>query len=177
MFLISYYTPNYQQQAQNLINSLLQHDIPNEVRQIEDLGGWDLNTKFKPHFILEHLNNHPYVVWTDADSVVKSYPSLFDTFDCDIAFHRFKGQELLSGTVYFANTEKSKEVLNLWIKLNEQHPELWDQRTLELAINKTRGLRLSKLPPEYCCIYDLTRRAYKKIEPVIEHYQASRELK
>lgn len=154
-----------------------QHNIPNEVRLIKDLGGWDLNTKFKPHFILEHLDNHPYVVWTDADSIIRSYPELFDALDCDLAFHRFKGQEVLSGTVYFANTLKAKEVLNNWIKFNEQHPELWDQRNLELAINKTRELRLTALPPEYCCIYDLSRAVYKNIEPVIEHFQASRELK
>lgn len=151
--------------------------MPHEVREIPDQGSWDLNTKFKPHLVLEHLPQHDYVVWTDADSVVRSHPFLFDELDCDIAFHRFKGQELLSGTVYFRNTEKTIELLHLWIKLNEENPKVWDQKNLDRAINTIRGLNIGKLPAEYCCIYDLSRQVYKNIDPVIEHFQASRKLK
>ena len=115
------------------------------------------------------------MVWTDADSVVRENPILFDDLDCDIAFHRFKGKELLSGTVYFRNTEPTIRLLMRWIAINKENPEIFDQKNLDQAISEAEDLKITELPPEYCFIFDLSRDYYGGRKPIIEHFQASRE--
>ena len=79
--------------------------------------------------------------------------------------------------MYFRNTENTFKLLNQWIEENNKYPQEWDQRNLDLALTKIRGLQIGELPPEYCFIYDLSKIEYRNIVPVIEHFQASRTLK
>jgi hypothetical protein len=116
-------------------------------------------------------------VWTDADSVVRQEPLLFYEIDCDVAFHRFKGEELLSGTVYFKKTPNTIKLLHEWIRINEQNPEQFDQKNLDLALSCIENLKIYTLPPEYVCIFDLSRDYYGGMTPVIEHFQASRDYR
>lgn len=175
MKIISYYTPKYAKVAENLTASLERLTMPYLVKAIDDQGSWDKNCHYKPKFILEQLINEDAVVWTDADSVVNAEPLLFYDLDCDIAFHRFKGKELLSGTVYFKNTEKIIRLLDKWIELNDFYSHQFDQKNLDLAVSCIENLKIYELPPEYVCIYDLSRHYYGGMNPVIEHFQASRQ--
>lgn len=175
MKIISYYTPKYTSVAKNLTESLERLTMPYLVKAIDDLGSWDKNCHYKPKFILEQIQNEDAVVWTDADSVVNAEPLLFYDLDCDIAFHRFKGKELLSGTVYFKNTEKTIKLLDKWIEINDFFPHQFDQKNLDLAISSIENLKIYTLPPEYVCIFDLSREYYGGMNPVIEHFQASRQ--
>lgn len=174
MKFISYYTPNYKEQADRLRNSLNELQLHYSIEDIDSLGSWDKNTHYKPIFILKHIVSADAVVWTDADSVVRENPILFDNLDCDIAFHRFKGKELLSGTVYFRNTEPVIRLLMRWIAINTEKPEVFDQKNLDQAISETEDLKIAELPPEYCFIFDLSRDYYGGRKPIIEHFQASR---
>lgn len=174
MKFISYYTPNYEQQANRLKESLDKIGLPYTIEAIDNLGSWDANTHYKPQFILKHLIGTDAVIWTDADSVIRENPILFDSLDCDIAFHRFKDKELLSGTVYFKNTVATISILLSWIEINRENPEIFDQKNLDTAIQLTSDLTISELPPEYCFIFDLSREYYGGRKPVIEHFQASR---
>jgi hypothetical protein len=175
MKFISYYTPNYQKQADRLRESLNGLGLPYTIEAIDNLGSWDKNTHYKPEFILKHLIGTDAVIWTDADSVVRENPILFDSIDCDIAFHRFKGKELLSGTVYFKNTVATISLLLSWIEINRENPEIFDQKNLDKAISYIENLKIYALPPEYVWIFDLSRDYYGGRKPVIEHFQASRE--
>jgi hypothetical protein len=175
MKFISYYTPNYQKQADRLRESLNGLGLPYTIEAIDNLGSWDKNTHYKPEFILKHLIGTDAVIWTDADSVVRENPILFDSIDCDIAFHRFKGKELLSGTVYFKNTVATISLLLSWIEINKENPEIFDQKNLDKAISYIENLKIYALPPEYVWIFDLSRDYYGGRKPVIEHFQASRE--
>lgn len=175
MKFISYYTPNYQKQADRLRESLNGLGLPYTIEAIDNLGSWDKNTHYKPEFILKHLIGTDAVIWTDADSIIRENPILFDSLDCDIAFHRFKDKELLSGTVYFKNTVATISLLLSWIEINRENPEIFDQKNLDTAIKLTSDLNISELPPEYCFIFDLSRDYYGGRKPVIEHFQASRE--
>lgn len=177
MKIISYYTPKYDKVADRLRKSLERLTTPFNIQGIEDQGSWDKNCHYKPKFILEQLKNEDAVVWTDADSVVNAEPLLFYDLDCDIAFHRFKGVELLSGTVYFKNTPETIKLLHKWIAVNDEFPELFDQRNLDFAVSCIDSLKIYTLPPEYCCIFDLSRDYYGGMKPVIEHFQASREYR
>jgi hypothetical protein len=175
MKFISYYTPNYKEQADRLRSSLNELQLPYCIEEIPNLGSWDKNTHHKPEFILKHLISSDALVWTDADSVIRENPILFYDLDCDIAFHRFKGQELLSGTVYFKNTVSTIRLLLKWMEINLNNPEVFDQKNLDEAIKSVDILKIYDLPPEYCFIFDLSRDYYDARKPVIEHFQASRE--
>ena len=48
------------------------------------------------------------------------------------------------------------------------------EQALEKAIEAHPELRVLHLPPEYCTIFDLTRRFHPEVKPVIEHFQESR---
>lgn len=172
--IISYYTDNYSKEARNLIKSLQAFDLPHLVQNIDDRGGWDKNTHYKPIFILNELMKHEYVVWTDADSVFKQDPVLFKELTCDVAFHRFKGSELLSGTVFFKNTPRTIQLLCEWIAINSKNPKTFDQVNLDAALKYVEDLVVGDLPPEYCFIFDLSREVHPNLNPVISHYQASR---
>lgn len=177
MKIISYYTPNYAKVSENLTKSLQKLTVPFLVQPIDDQGSWDANCHYKPKFILEQLQDEDAVVWTDADSVVNAEPLLFYDLDCDIAFHRFKGKELLSGTVYFKNNYQTMKLLHKWIELNDLFPNSFDQRNLDLAVLSMDSLKIYDLPPEYCCIFDLSREYHGGMNPVIEHFQASRQYR
>lgn len=178
MKIVSYYTPLYSVVAQNLIKSLDKFkNIESSVEERPEVGNWERNTHYKAVFIKEKLFGEKSIVWTDADSVIRKYPSLFDEIECDVAFHWFKDEELISGTMLFNNTPKTNELLDSWIHLNNQFPENWDQVNLQNALNGINGIDVYKLPPEYNCISDLSREYYGNISPVFEHFQASRTYK
>ena len=177
MKIISYYTPQYTEVANRLRESLERHRFDFFIKSIDDQGSWDKNTHYKPIFIKECLKNEDAVIWTDADSVLRQEPLLFHELTCDIAFHRFKGQELLSGTVFFRNTPNTQELLDIWIEFNNRFPDQFDQKNLDLAVNCIKNLKIYTLPPEYVCIFDLSRQYYGGMTPVFEHFQASREYR
>ena len=111
----------------------------------------------------------------------KRTPDLFieEDFDYDFAcvWHnfRYRMNELLGGTLYFANTEPAKELVRLWKKKCITAPRARNPELLDAAI-KEMGSRLKtkNLPPAYCKIFD-TMKNIK--DPVIEHFQASRRFK
>jgi lipopolysaccharide biosynthesis glycosyltransferase len=177
MKFISYYTPQYIQEAQKLRQSLESNLLNYHIAGIEDKGSWDANTHYKPIFIRQQLQNESAVVWLDADCMVLSYPKIFFELNCDVAFHRFKGKELLSGTVYFNNTAKTSELLQKWIDINQENPEIFDQKNLDQALKSISDISIIELPPEYCFIYDLSKNYYPRVNPIIEHYQASRKFR
>lgn len=177
MKFISYYTDKYKNEAAKLKQSLEALGLNYHIAGIEDQGSWDANTHYKPIFIRQQIQNQKAVVWLDADCMVLSMPDLFFKLDCDIAFHRFKGKELLSGTVFFKNTAKTAELLNKWIDINKENPETFDQKNLDQALKSMTDISILELPPQYCFIFDLSKDYYPRVNPIIEHYQASRKFR
>lgn len=180
---IAYYTHNtpYEHEAKKLRESLERFELPYEITSIPSFGSWQANTHYKAIFIQNMLYRHPErpLVYLDVDAVVKSYPLLFEELSCDIAAHRYtsptrpKG-ELLSGTLYIAPTDNCKKLIQLWRYINQEYPSHWEQTNLSLAIQFMPDITFFELPPAYCQIYDLMK---DRGEPVIEHFQASRQNK
>ena len=160
----------------NLIKTLKKFpQIEYMVEERSESGSWELNTHYKAVYIKEKLIEP--VIWTDADSVLKQYPTLIETIDCDFAAHWFKDKELISATMYWNNTPKAHELLDKWIELNKLNSKLWDQVNLQNALTEIENIKVIKLPPEYNFIFDLSREYYGNLNPVFEHYQASRKYK
>jgi len=178
--VISYYTKDtgYAVEVKRLRRSLYVHGLEHDVVGVDSLGSWQANTHYKAAFIRNMLKKYPSraLLFLDADAAVCKYPELFvGMTDIDIAVHFRHGKELLSGTLYFRNTEATRTLVDNWIALNDANPSVWEQKNLATVLEKMDGIRVHRLPPEYCCIFDTMIK--ESGDPVIEHYQASRRLK
>jgi hypothetical protein len=180
---VAYYTTGtpYEEEAKLLRASLDLFRLEYEIQGVPSLGSWQKNTQFKAFFIQEMLakySDRP-VVYLDADAIVRAYPILFDEINCDIAVHHYDNKrrnfkELLSGTVYFGTSSKAREIVEVWIETNRELPEQWDQKNLQLALDRVPDVSFVELPPSYCLIFDLMK---DQGPAVIEHFQASRRFK
>lgn len=183
--IIAHYTlkTGYEEEVKNLIRSLMSLGLEFDVEPIENLGSWRMNSNYSIWLIEKMLKKYPNrsILKTDADAVFKRTPDLFveEGFDYDFAcvWHnfRYKMNELLGGTLYFANTMPAKELVRLWKKKCKAAPRARNPELLDAAVKEMGDeLRVRKLPPAYCKIFD----TMKKIRnPVIEHFQASRRFK
>lgn len=152
---------------------------------VKNLGSWQKNTQQKAKFIKTILEERVgAILYVDVDAIVIQPPIVLDEINCDIAAVHFKGgNELLSGTVYFNNTEACREVVDKWIALNEAYPETlpdgreaWDQRTLEMAIKSVKCAYV-ELPQEYTWIVELTQKHFPGLVPVILHTRGAKRFK
>lgn len=182
---VSFYTQGtgYEREAQGLRESLDNFGLEHHIEPAPDLGGWQANTQYKAVFILAKMRSFPQrtVVWIDADARVRRYPELIDriaeNLSIDVAAHLYRGA-LNSAVVVFNPTPSAMSVLNLWKDENERNPQTFDQQTLHNVIKSLApGIGFYELPPGYCYIFDLSRRAYPRETVYIEQLQASRRLK
>jgi hypothetical protein len=187
--VIAYYTPGNQYEAlsENLKESCNNLQIPLFLKPIQDLGSWERNTHYKANFIYECLNSYTQnLVYVDVDAVFRKYPDIFNSLDCDIAYRtenfKWRRNEALSGTIFLNNNEKVKALIKNWISINNAIPAIrkvpstWEQANMQKAVQANPAIKYYNLPPEYTYIFDHTRRMYPEVEPVIEHFQASRKI-
>jgi hypothetical protein len=185
--VIAYFTKGNQYEAlsESLNKSCSDFKIPLHLRPIENLGSWEKNTHYKANFILDCLNSFSQnLVYVDVDAVFRSYPSLFDSLDCDVSYRtenfRWRKNEALSGTIYLANNERTKRFTQKWIETNNvikakrMDPETWEQKNMQRALEVCTDVKYENLPPEYTFIFDHSRKIHPEVSPVIEHFQASR---
>ena len=192
LMVVGYYTVNtpYEEEAQNLLQSLNKLGINHDISGVKTLGSWQANTRFKAGFMLDMLIKHPNhrLLYVDVDAVVHSIPDLFKNYSCDIAVRwqdfRWRKNECLSGTIYMENNERTKRICELWrdINVNEGNgSSRMEQWNLDTVINQMKeedpNFTYKNLPPEYTMIFDSMRGMYPNINPVIEHFQASRRFK
>lgn len=193
MKFIAYFTLDtpYEAEAVLLKESLDRLGLDHDVRAVPRFRTWQRATQYKATFCRQMLGEYPGrpLCYVDVDALVMRDPRpLFDVLDCDVAAARHRGIDLLSGTVYFGGTDKTREVVDRWCDLCEQYPEAfpagmlsyfpngsaaWDQRMLDIAIQRTPDTRFVVLPPEYTYIQNLTEKLHPKLEPMILHTRAS----
>ena len=187
ILFVSFYTGKYAMAAGELYDSLLRFNLRNNLYYSGDKGSWYLNTQYKPEFIRNVLHaTNVDIVWIDSDAVVKKHPQfLFDLVnsDYDVAAYIHKSDEhlprLCSGTIYLANNDRVKGMVDLWCKDTKdrvkEDPKTWDQDTLAAALMVSGKCEFQYLPPEYC-MWDDVKKKFPKIDPVIEHKQMSRQI-
>ena len=185
--IIAYYTigNHYQTLSENLTKSCKEFNLPLFLKPIENLGSWEKNTHYKANFINECLDKFSEnLVYVDVDAVFRRHPDLFKELDCDIAYRtenfKWRRNEALSGTIFLRNNDRVKALVKNWISINESLPAIrnapmtWEQANMQKAVQGDKLISYYNLPPEYTYIFDHTKRMYPNIEPVIEHFQASR---
>ncbi len=186
--VISYYTSDYKDDAARLRASLDALSIPHRITRIATRGSWQANIAYKPAFIAKaRYELRGPLVWIDADAIVRSYPHEFvDLADVkkispnpfDLAVHYRRGQELLSGTIWINDTHAVQALLSCWNWKQIDSPGVWDQKTLAEVITEVGPeIRVYDLPAAYTFIFDLMKTESPDVEPVIEHFQASRKTR
>lgn len=172
----SFFTPSYADEAAGLVESLDAFGLRHDVVGVPSLGKWEKNCGYKPSFLLGMMDKWPGcpLVWLDADARVRKPPTLFDSLDCDVAFHLRRGSELLSGTLFIGPTSGGRRVLTRWKTECAFFPDKWDQLCLQIALDTLDGIKVEILPGAYTRIFDASDMGE---EICIEHRQASRRLR
>lgn len=191
LIIVAYYTINtpYEDEAKKLIRSLNQLGLKHDVVGVPNLGNWQANTRFKAGFMADMLNKHQgkNLLYIDSDAIVHSRPVLFENYNADIAVRwqdfRWRKNECLSGTIFMANNDKTRELCRRWQKINRSEGpnattfEQWNLGSVIKQMESEGKIKTDNLPPEYTMIFDSMRAMYPDIVPVIEHFQASRTLR
>ena len=118
------------------------------------------------------LKNLPSKVYT-SDISIYSNPIRACTPQC-----RFTDNcpEILTGTIFINYSPESIKLLDAWDNRNKSNRyAIIEQNNLQDVLHTIEGLTIFNLPEEYCSIFD--NEFQRKHEPVITHYQASRDYK
>jgi len=145
----------------------------------------DLNKMFEES--IKTLPNKWDLLYVDSDAVVHSKPVLFENYNYDIAVRwqdfRWRKDECLSGTIFMANNNKTRELCKRWQRINiSEGPnaktfEQWNLGAVIKEMESEGKIKTDNLPAEYTFIFDSMRALYPNAVPIIEHFQASRKLR
>jgi hypothetical protein len=164
----------YVDELKELEKTLIQFKLPHHLEILKSQGSWEANCQLKALLIRKALqNNSGPVVYLDSDARVVDDPVIMNQIECDIAFHLFRGVELLSGTLFLGNTQRCRNLVDQWIDMNRRYPQEWDQRNLQRVVSANHDLDFLVLPESYVWIDKLATVPH----PVIKHLQASRRLR
>ncbi|MDQ1900420.1 hypothetical protein RAH32_08170 [Paracoccus sp. WLY502] len=190
---VSYYTTGtpYEDLAADLRASLDRHGLPHRIEPVASRGSWVANTGLKARVIQTVWNESDRpICWIDADAAILRTPSFLMGNPFDVAFVRRDGWEDISYLIYLNTTPVVGRLLAEWVRLCDEHPNVWDQVLFSLAwfrtardgamasqwlnsgISRTPRPRIRDLRDQL--FYYPTRR---KIRPFIDQKQASRKLK
>lgn len=196
--IVTFYTPEYQQEATELLKSCTDKWHSVKAYPKPSKGSWVHNCTMKAEVILQALEEfNTGIVWVDADARLKSIPTIFNNIDKNYDFGCYwipdvwnqpknkhlkpwsRGNEALAGgTLFFNNTDISKKLIHAWKTESEKNPTRWEQQSLQKVWEDfdSNGLKTINLPQSYCKVFDC--KWFETPEPiVIEHTQASRRLK
>lgn len=170
----------YEREAARLRSSLEKFSIEHDVVGVADRGSWAANAGQTAGFIQGQLIKHAGrpVVYLDADAFLWQFPQLFfdlDPADTDIAFHMRRGKELLNGSVWWANNQACKVLVDRYVELCKANPAHRDeQQFLRVAVDELNP-RWTNIPASMCWIHDVMAADLGDATPIIEQLQCSRE--
>jgi hypothetical protein len=195
--VITFYTPEYHDEAMELIESCNRFSVTCKAYPKTSKGSWVHNCTMKAEVIEEALNEFKDgVLWVDADGRLRNAPLMFDQLNnYDFGCYWIpdvwnqprnahlkpwsRGNEALAGgTLYFNNTDISKQLITAWKKESQANPNRWEQQSLQKVWEEfdNKALRTCNLPQSYCKVFDC--KWFEVEQPiVVEHMQASRRLK
>lgn len=183
--VVSFYTigTGYEKEAQRLVRELHLFGFEHDIEGIQSFGSWQANTQYKAKFIAGMMDKYPQrsILWLDVDSSICQYPDVFDDADFDLGVHKIdwakytplrKDKQLANAVIYLKNTDKVRQFVSAWIKLNTEQPDRIEMQTMAEVLDKWESkLNFHNLPASYCQIYDMMA---SEGQPVIEQRQASR---
>lgn len=187
--VISYYSPEYTKHAQRLTSSLIKYSIDYQCIGMPKFSSWHAGVSFKPTYImnaLDNFTNYDGVLWIDADAYLKRWIPWDELEGADVGATRFRWSpshknEMLTGTLYFANNAKVRMLVEQWVGETRKyaHSDTPEQDALlNLAHTWAQTILFKDLGIDWTYIDDpLVKQQYPKANPIIVHTQASREIK
>lgn len=170
----------YEKIIERLVDSFDKFNLEHHTELVEHRGSWQANSAYRSTWIREQLENFERpVVWVDADAVVRQFPEDFWKTGYDLMAFFHPNGRIAGGTTYWAPSETCYNLLREWERRvsipfdqwPEEHQRLTEMHLLD-AFNCTQGLRVNRLSVAYCKIFDRE----PDVQPVIEHFQATRTL-
>lgn len=178
--ICSFYTSEYKELSEKMKASAELFGFETDIIEVEKIkGSWLETIYWRADFVKIMLEKHKRdIVWLDCDAVICKSPDLFENFEGDFGAHihdfKWRKQEVLGGTMYFAFNERTIKFINEWIFLNANTPrQNLSQWVIPLAMKRV-ALNFVNLPASYCQIFDLMKEVG---DPVIQHNQASRKFR
>lgn len=201
----SCFTPQYEDKALGLAQSLAKLGLDYKLYPYSGTFSyvgwvaWMVNCHGSMDMLLHALEDNADrpVLFVDADSTFEQWPKLIEEFEAneeiDAAFYWMPDNGMLAnGTIWLRNDQKCRDfvreytslcnqTLTKWLDTNPsttRRPDrsVWEQTVLQRHFNyltKKHGIRWVKFPDAYCLVYD--RQAQDHSDPVIQHWQASRD--
>lgn len=198
----------YEREAALLRQSLDAVGMRHDIRGFPDQGDWYANTAMKAEMICDlRFDIRGPMLYVDVDAFVhQNCTGYFDRLaenGIDFAAHWFAGpakghvsnqtcpcirggkcdraHRLLSGTLFFGDTDRARDLLENWCELNQLlrrrgMVQGGGQKNLWYLLTCADGLLTqARLPGRYCFVFDKAW-AYPPNEPrIIEHTIASRD--
>jgi len=181
--VVSYFTnAYYREKAERMAASAERLGIQVWMDDRPDLGNWVRNCGQKPSVLLTAMKQFPDqdILWVDADAIIRRFPVGLEDFIGDVGYHS-RGGQAQTGTVFLRNTPGVRFMVEQWITEQGKFRNKWDQHTFQTVLRRRNDLKVVQLPREYCFIYDTDRIATRNdlvsMDPIIEHFQASRKVK
>ena len=175
----AFYTPNYLPQILTLKASLDELGLNYYFKRYEPRGGWEANTRIKAEFVAHALQRLPKhdVAYLDADAIVRQPLRLFETAEADVTMlfdHRRRNKlnmlRIAAGTLLVRNTPGGRRFAERWASEAAKAGALdLDEDLIYRMFPTLEGVTLAVLPRPYSKIFDAPG-----IDPVVEHFQASR---
>ncbi len=172
----------YEVEAARLLASCKRLTLELVLRVLPCRGAWTANSHIRPGFLLKLLDKFPdnNLLSIDVDAVLHSNPlPLVCRIGADIAVHRSDGRAW-PGTLWLNQRVPTRKFLRRWAELNVEKPKRCDRFNFRDALSEfvqAGRMQVAELPPEMCYIFDVSRKLYPDVEPIIEHLQASRGLR
>jgi len=179
--IVSYFTTStpYEDLATRLRTSCEALGLRHHIVPLDPTGTWEANCAAKARVCLDAWSSlSSSILWVDADAIIRRVPSLLAGESADFAVHKWKGWRFASGTVFFGQTALAGALLERWVERCRHEPRVWDQVQLDLAweeVTSSAPLHTMWLPRGYYQVFDADLESGDEI--VIEHFQASRDLK
>ena len=173
----------YEDIVKYLVKSLEKFNLDYDIEPIKSFGFWRTNSNYCAKSTLKMLEKYKPrpILRLDADATIEKFPILFDKkFRPDIGGCIYKQSKLkpegefMGGTIYFGNTERSREICKIWVDECERHPNHRNGDLLWRIIHREKNMLFKEMPISYCRIFDFPNMGP---EIVIQHWQASRKCK
>jgi len=201
MLTVAYYSTGntYEFEADLLRCSLDRYGMAHNIVPIPDGGDWYANTAHKARFLYEQRMDHRGpLLYIDVDAFVhENVDAYFERLGrqgYDFGAHWFRGPAkgydwskmrsegwwMLSGTLFFGDTQGARDLLALWCRVNRLFRrsgvmEGGGQKNLWYLVTCMTGLKVMKLPGRYCYVFDKSKAYPPDERRIIEHTIASRD--
>lgn len=180
--LISFHTDDklYSNHSRLLEFSAKKFNLNLQTTKVE-ASDWQKIIAYKSSFINDMRKEiEGKILYLDADAILhEDVTKYFLEINEDIGAHFFKGEELISSTIFINNTNSAKEIIEEWNNRMILSPNTWDQKVLQdlvLEWEKNGRITIKRLPENFTYIFDLSLEYYgSDVRPIIEHFQASRD--